>query len=52
MQVWEQLRSLSGARSITARVFTAEEQAQAHFQVGNFPLAISTISDWALKIGR
>jgi alpha-beta hydrolase superfamily lysophospholipase len=51
-QMWEQLRSLSAARSITARVFTAEEQAQAHCQVGNFPLAISTISDWALKIGH
>jgi pimeloyl-ACP methyl ester carboxylesterase len=50
-QLWQQLRSLSAARSITARVFTAEEQAQAHCQVGNFPLAISTISDWALKIG-
>ncbi len=51
-QLWEQLRSLSAARSITARVFTAEEQAQAHCQVGNFPLAISTISDLALKIGH
>jgi alpha-beta hydrolase superfamily lysophospholipase len=51
-QLWGQLRSLSAARSITARVFTAEEQAQAHCQVGNFPLAITTISDWALKIGR
>lgn len=50
-QLWEQLRSLSAARSITTRVFTAEEHAQAHCQVGNFPLAISTISDWALKIG-
>jgi len=50
-QLWEQARGLSAARSITARVFTADEQAHAHCQVGNFPLAINTISDWALKIG-
>jgi alpha-beta hydrolase superfamily lysophospholipase len=51
-QLWEQLRSLSAARSITARVFTAEEKAHAHCQVGNLPLAVSTISDWAFKIGH
>jgi alpha-beta hydrolase superfamily lysophospholipase len=51
-QLGEQMRLLSATRSITARVFTAHEQAQAHCQVGNLPLAISTISDWALKIGR
>jgi hypothetical protein len=33
------------------RVFTAEEQSQAHCQVGNLSLAVSTISDWMLKIG-
>jgi len=48
-QLWEQARGLSAARSITARVFTAAEQAQAHCQIGNLPLAIRTISDWALK---
>jgi len=51
-QLWEQARGLTMARSITARVFTAKEQAQAHCQVGNFPLAIDTISDWALGISR
>jgi len=49
-QLWEQARDLSRARSIAARVFTAREQAQAHCQVGNLPLAISTISDWARRI--
>jgi alpha-beta hydrolase superfamily lysophospholipase len=49
-QLWEQARGLSAARSITARVFTTHEQAQAHCQIGNLPLAINTISDWALKI--
>ena len=48
-QLWDQLRLLSNARSIAARVFTAQEQAQAHCQVGNLPLAIGTISDWAHK---
>jgi len=49
-QLWDQIRLLSNARSITARVFTAQEQAQAHCQAGNMPLAIGTISDWAHKI--
>jgi alpha-beta hydrolase superfamily lysophospholipase len=49
-QLWEQARGLSAARSITARVFTARQQAQAHCQIGNLPLAIDTISDWVLNI--
>jgi alpha-beta hydrolase superfamily lysophospholipase len=52
IQLWEQERSLSAARSITARVFTAEEYAQAHCQVGNLPLAIDTISYWAFRTSR
>lgn len=50
-QLGEQIRLLSAARSISARVFTVQEQAQAHCQVGNMPLAIDTMADWALKIG-
>jgi alpha-beta hydrolase superfamily lysophospholipase len=49
-QLWDQIHLLSNARSITARVFTAQEKAQAHCQVGNLPLAIGTISDWARNI--
>lgn len=45
-QLWEQTRLLSAARSITARVFTAKEHAQAHCQVGNLPLALGVISQW------
>jgi alpha-beta hydrolase superfamily lysophospholipase len=45
-QVWEQARLLTSARSITARVFTAEEYAQAHCQVGNLPLAIRVMTAW------
>ena len=49
-QLWDQIHLLNNARSITARVFSREEQAQAHCQVGNMPLAIDTICDWTLKI--
>lgn len=48
-QLWLQSRLLTSARSITSRVFTAAEQAQAHCQVGNLPLAIRVMSDWALS---
>ena len=48
-QLWDQMHLLSNARSVTARVFSREEQAQAHCQVGNMPLAIDTICDWARR---
>jgi pimeloyl-ACP methyl ester carboxylesterase len=37
---------LTSARSITTRVFTAAEQAQAHCRIGNLPLAIRFATDW------
>jgi len=46
-QLYQQARLLTSARSVTMRVFTAAEQAQAHCQVGNLPLAIRVMSDWA-----
>ena len=49
-QLWDQARLLSGARSITARVFTVEEQGQAHCQVGNIPLAIDVIAAWSRSL--
>jgi len=51
-QLWEQARSLTAARSITARVFTPEEHAQAHCQIGNLPLALRVISDWVDACSR
>jgi len=45
-QLHDQRRLLTSARSVTTRVFAAAEQAQAHCQVGNLPLAIRCISDW------
>jgi pimeloyl-ACP methyl ester carboxylesterase len=45
-QLHRQLATLTAARSVTARVFTAEESAQNHCQVGNYGLAIATITGW------
>ena len=45
-QLWDQTRMLSVARSITCRVFTRDEGAQAHCQVGNLPLAINAMTGW------
>ncbi len=42
----QQIRMLKGARSITARLFTASESAQSHCQVGNYGLALATIVNW------
>jgi hypothetical protein len=41
-------QGLTSARSVTGRVFTAEEQAQNHCQVGNVKLALDVIRDWIL----
>ena len=45
-QLWDQARMLTTARSITCRIFTRAEDAQAHCQVGNLPLAITVMSGW------
>jgi pimeloyl-ACP methyl ester carboxylesterase len=45
-QLWDQARMLTSARSVTARVFTAREHAQAHCQIGNLPLAVRVMSEW------
>lgn len=41
-----QVKALMNARSITSRVFTREEQAQNHCQVGNTGLALSVMAEW------
>jgi pimeloyl-ACP methyl ester carboxylesterase len=41
-----QVKALLNARSITERIFTAEEQASNHCQVGNFGLALQVMQDW------
>ncbi len=42
----QQIRMLKNARSITARLFTRDESAQNHCQVGNYGLALRTIVSW------
>ena len=37
----ENMNGLSSARSLTGRIFSEQEQAQNHCQVGNLQLALS-----------
>jgi hypothetical protein len=45
--LWRQAAALTNARSVTTRVFTADEQASNHCQVGNMGAAARVIDDWA-----
>jgi pimeloyl-ACP methyl ester carboxylesterase len=45
-QIVDQAHSLRGARSVTVRVFTQDEQAQNHCQVGNIALSVRVMVDW------
>jgi pimeloyl-ACP methyl ester carboxylesterase len=45
-QLDDQIRSLTHARSLTARVFTRDEQGHEHIQVGNYGLQFRVIKDW------
>jgi pimeloyl-ACP methyl ester carboxylesterase len=47
-----QVRALTAARSVTARVFTREEHAQNHCQTGNVGLALSVMVEWIEKISK
>lgn len=51
-QFYRQTRALTGARSITGRIFTRAEQAQNHCQVGNTGLALEVIVSWMDGIER
>ena len=42
----EQIKALKNARSVTGRLFTKEECADHHCQVGNMGLLLKTIVDW------
>jgi pimeloyl-ACP methyl ester carboxylesterase len=44
--LWRQAAALTNARSVTTRVFTADEQASSHCQVGNYGAAARVIDDW------
>lgn len=41
-----QVKALTNAKSVTAKVFTREEQAQNHCQVGNIGLALDVMVKW------
>jgi pimeloyl-ACP methyl ester carboxylesterase len=41
-----QVRALTNARSVRARVFTKEEQAHNHCQIGNIGLALDVMTQW------
>jgi hypothetical protein len=45
-QLSDQARLLTAARSITRRLFTRAENAQAHCQVRNLPLPIAVMTAW------
>ena len=45
-QLGEQIRSLTCAKSLTARTFTYEEQGQNHCQIGNVGLVAKVVVDW------
>jgi pimeloyl-ACP methyl ester carboxylesterase len=42
----KQVEALANARSVSERIFTREDQAQNHCQVGNIGLAMAVIADW------
>jgi pimeloyl-ACP methyl ester carboxylesterase len=50
-QLPDQIATLTGVRSLTARLFTRAEQAQNHVQVGNMGLAFRVIIDWMTGLG-
>ncbi len=41
-------QGLTSARSVSGRVFTADEHAQNHCQVGNVKLALDVMRDWII----
>ena len=44
-----QVKTLTHARSVTARVFTKEENAQIHCQIGNIGIKLDVIMKWIEK---
>jgi pimeloyl-ACP methyl ester carboxylesterase len=44
--LWRQAAALTHARSLTTRIFTADEQASNHCQAGNYGAAARVIDDW------
>lgn len=40
------MKALVNARSVTGRLFTKEEHADHHCQIGNMGLLFKTVADW------
>ena len=51
-QLRDQMATLTGVRSLTARVFTQEESASNHCQLGNLGLALQTMLDWLARFEK
>lgn len=51
-QLRDQMAALSGVRSLTARIFTEDEQASHHCQVGNYDLALHEITAWLDRLSE
>jgi hypothetical protein len=43
---YEQANALKNTRSLTARIFTREDQAQNYCQIGNIGLALDVMEKW------
>ena len=46
----EQIEALTNAKSVESRLFTEDEQAHQHCQVGNLKLALDVIIDWIERV--
>jgi hypothetical protein len=47
-----EIDELSNVRSLTFRIFTKEEHAENHCNIGNVRLALDTTADWIGSMGR
>lgn len=45
-----QVKALTGAKSVTERIFTKKEHAQNHCQIGNIGLALEVMVKWIEKV--
>ena len=48
----DQLDALVNAKSVTGRLFTEEDSANHHCQIGNMGLLLETISEWIENVTR
>lgn len=48
----DQVEALTNARSVESRLFTEQEQAHQHCQVGNTKLALDVMLDWMERVEK